>query len=148
MALFRFSSALDPVSGLLTLQNELERALQNPVGFDLGLSARGVFPPVNIFSEKDGYVVRLEVPGVPPEQLGIETQGRTLTISGKREISPPAGGAFHRRERSSGDFSRSLHLPEGLDLGRAQATCKHGVLTVRIPKTEEAKPRQIAVNAA
>lgn len=148
MTLFSFSSALDPVSGLLRLQRELERAFQNPAGFDLGLSSRGVFPPVNIFSDKDGYVAHLELPGVAPEELTIESQGRTLIIRGCRQSVAPEGASFHRRERNEGEFSRSLQLPEDLDAARAEASYKNGILTVRIPKREEAKPRSIAVKAA
>jgi HSP20 family protein len=148
MALFRFPPDLDPVSGLLTLQRELERVFERPLlGFDLGPSGRGVFPPVNVFSDHDEYVVRIEVPGVAPEQLSIEGHGRTLTLSGKRDVAAPEGGGFHRRERGVGSFSRSLQLPDDLDLERAQAACKYGLLTIRIPKREEAKPRQITVKA-
>lgn len=148
MALFRFSSPSDPTGGLLDLQRELDRFFQNPMGFDLGVSSRGVFPAVNIFSDKEGYIARLEVPGVPPGQINIESHGRTLTISGKREVVTPEGGSFHRRERESGAFSRSLQLPDDLDPARAEASYKHGILTVRIPKKEEAKPRQITVKGA
>ena len=148
MAFFRFLPELDPVSGLLTLQRELERAFQSPFGTAFGPSGRGVFPPVNVFSDPDGYVVKLEVPGIAPDQISIEGNGRTLTISGKRSVEVPEGGSFHRRERDAGQFSRSLQLPEDLDVGRAEATCKHGVLTIRIPKREEAKPRQISIKAA
>jgi HSP20 family protein len=143
MALF-----LDPVSGLLSLQRELERAFQNPLDVDLGVSGRGVFPAVNIFRDRDGDVVRLEIPGVAPDQLNIEAHGRTLTIKGIREQRGPEGASFHRRERNAGEFSRSLQLPETLDLTRAEATYKHGVLTVRVPKKAEAEPRQITVKAA
>jgi HSP20 family protein len=148
MALYRFTSARDPISGLLELQRELERVFENPLGFDLGMSGRGVFPAVNVFSDPHGYVIRFEVPGVSPEQINIASQGHTLTISGKRESTAPAAGSFHRRERDSGEFSRSLQLPEGLDLTRAEAAYKHGILTVRIPKQKVAKPRQITVKAA
>ena len=148
MALFRFSPALDPISGLLALQEELDRVFENPRGFELGVSGRGVFPPVNIFRAGDGYVVRFELPGVTPDQFSIETQGRTLTIKGKREMRMPQGGSFHRRERASGEFSRSVQLPDGLDLSRAAASYKSGLLTVRIPQREEAKPRQITVQTA
>ena len=143
MALF-----LDPVGGLLSLQRELERAFQNPFGLDLGVSGRGVFPLVNIFSEPDGYLVRLEIPGVSPEDLHIESQGRSLTIKGKREPQGPEDASFHRRERDTGEFSRSLQLPDSLDLMRAEASYKNGVLTIRVPKREEAKPRQISIKAA
>ena len=90
----------------------------------------------------------MEVPGIAPDQLKIEGQGRTLTISGTRNAETPEGGAFHRRERSAGQFSRSLQLPEDLDVTRTEASCKHGMLTIRIPKREDAKPRQITVKAA
>ena len=148
MAFFRFLPELDPVTGLMTLQRELERAFESPFGGTFGPSGRGVFPPVNVFSDPDGYVVKLEIPGVPPEQLNIEGHGRTLTISGKREVESAQGGSFHRRERGAGQFSRSLQLPEDLDVARAEASCKLGVLTIRVPKREEAKPRQINVKAA
>ena len=149
MALIRFSPRFSPLDALLSLQRELDRAFESPTpGFDLGVSGRGVFPPTNVFSDKEGYIVRMEVPGVAPEVLTIEGHGRTLTISGKRETAAPEGASFHRHERSSGDFSRSLQLPADLDLTKAEATCKHGMLTVRIPKKEEAKPRQIEIKAA
>ncbi len=139
---------LDPVGGMLSLQRELERAFQNPFGLDLGFSGRGVFPPVNIFSDPDGYVVRLEVPGMSASDVNIEAHGRTLTIKGKREPRAPERASFHRRERTRGEFSRSLQLPDALDLSRAEASYKDGILTVRVPKREEAKPRQITVKAA
>ena len=149
MALIRFSPRFSPLDALLSLQRELDRTFESPTsGFDLGVSGRGVFPPTNVFSDKDGYIVRMEVPGVTPESLTIESHGRTLTISGKRETSAPEGASFHRHERNSGEFSRSLQLSSDLDLTKAEATCKHGMLTVRIPKKEEAKPRQIEIKAA
>ena len=148
MALFRVSSGFDPVGGLLSLQRELERVFDKPFGIDLGPSGRGVFPPVNVFADKDGYGVKLEVPGIAPENVSIEAEGRTLTVSGTREVPPPTEGSVHRRERGTGRFSRSLQLPADLDLTRAEAGYKHGILTVRVPKKEEAKPRQIAIKAA
>lgn len=148
MALYRFSSGLDPVSGLLALQRELDRVFDKPYGIDLGPSGRGVFPPVNVFADRDGYVVKLEVPGIDPGNVNIEAEGRTLTVSGKREDTPPKEGSFHRRERGTGQFSRSLQLPADLDVTRAEASYKHGNLTVRIPKKEDAKPRQISIKAA
>src|SRR2546422_9653992 len=101
MALLHFSPSVDPVSGLLTLQREMERMLENPLGLNLGFSGRGVFSAVNIFSDKDVCVVRLEVPGVPPDQITVETQGRTLTVAGKLDSTAPEG-SFHRRERDRG----------------------------------------------
>jgi HSP20 family protein len=146
MALIRFSP--DPIDSLLALQRELNRAFESPLGSEFGPSGRGVYPPMNVFMDRDGYVLRMEVPGVNPDSMQIETRGRTLMVSGKREIQPPQHGSFHRRERERGEFSRMLQLPADVDPGRAQATLKNGILTLRIPKREEAKPRQISVKAA
>jgi HSP20 family protein len=90
----------------------------------------------------------METPGVSADQINIESHGRTLTVSGKRESGASQGGSFHRRERNGGQFSRSLQLPADLELSRAEASYRNGMLTIRIPKKAEAKPRQIAVKAA
>ncbi len=148
MTLFRFSRGLDPMDRLLSLQRELDRAFQNPHGLTQGLSGRGAYPPVNVFWDKDSAVVRLEVPGIAADALSIETHGRTLTIGGKRDVTVPDGASFHRRERGAGEFKRSIQLSEDLDTSRADASYRQGILTVRIPKKEEAKPRQIQVHAA
>jgi len=148
MAVMRFSPELDPFGALLALQQELGRVFDSPRGIDLGPSGRGVYPAANVFSDREGYVLKMEVPGVAPDALALETEGRTLKVSGRREPQGQENGGFHRRERNFGEFSRSFQLPPDLDLGRTEATVKHGMLTVRIPKREEAKPRQISVKAA
>lgn len=137
-----------PFDRLLSLQRELDRAFENPSGFELSASGRGVFPPVNVFRDTEGYLVRAEVPGVPPEKVNIEIHGRTLTISGERAAEPVEGASFHRRERDSGKFSRSFTLPANLDVETASANHKHGVLTIRVPLKAAAKPRHIEVKAA
>ena len=149
MALFRFSPERDPLNALMRLQREFDRVFENPRGFDMDLSGRGVFPPVNVLQDAEGnYVVRFEVPGVSPEDISIENQGRTLTLSGKRESSADPKASFHRRERGMGQFSRSFQFPTDLALDQAEASYKQGMLTIRIPKRAEAKPRQIAIQAA
>ena len=137
MSVFSFRNPFDSVNSLQRLQDELERVFEKPVGFDLGPSGRGVFPPVNVLADSEGLIVRLEVPGVSPKDLSIESTGRTLTISGKRESEAS--------EHWEGEFSRSLRLPPHVDAAKADATYKHGVLTIRIPKKEELQPRQIEV---
>ncbi len=146
MAILRFSSDLDPVSNMLALQTELQRFLRNPA-VGLGVSGPGDFPPVNIFDDGDGIVVMAEIPGMDPASLSISGQRHTLTIKGerKREAVGDAAG-YHRRERPFGEFSRSVQLPDELDLDKATAKYEAGMLTVRVPKAESAKPRQIPVN--
>lgn len=148
MALLRYSPNLDPVTNLLSLQSDLERFLRNPA-YGLGVSASGSFPPVNIFDTGEGLAVIAEIPGVDPKSIAVSGQGHSLMIKGerRRETSTDASG-YHRRERSFGEFSRSIQLPEQLDLDKAIATYDAGILTVKIPKAEAAKPRQISVKAA
>lgn len=97
-----------------------------------------VFPPVDAYSDDEGLVVRLEVPGIPPESLSIETRERVLVI--KAEAPEEEEGAYRHRA-----FTRSFRLPADVDPERAEAKHEHGVLVVRIPKSEAVKPRQIEV---
>lgn len=139
----------DPFGDLFELQAALERMLQNPgLGLNLGPSGAGVFPPLNIFHDEGGVVVRAEVPGIPSSQISVTAEPRRLTISGERTAAGAEKGSYHRRERRSGQFSRAVQLPEGLDTEKASAHCRNGLLTVRIPRTPAAKPRQISVKTA
>jgi HSP20 family protein len=146
MALIRFDP-IDPFSNLLALQQELERFTRNPA-FTLGPSGYGGYPPINVFEDQEGTVIIAEVPGLDPATIEIAGQGRTLTLRGERrreEGLNPSG--YHRRERRFGEFSRSIQLPDDLDMSKATAKYEAGVLMLKIPKAEAAKPRQIKVNA-
>jgi HSP20 family protein len=145
MALVSFSG-IDPFGGMLELQDALERLLQNPgLGWNLGLAGSNVFPSLNMFHDKDGLVVRAEVPGIPPDQIAVTVEHRRLSITGKRQQVDRDKGSYHRRERRYGEFARSVQLPEDVDADKATAECRNGLLTVRIPKSAAAKPRQISV---
>ena len=147
MALIHFEQ-FDPVSNLLALQQELDRFLRNP-SFSLGISGHGAYPPVNIFDTREGVVVIAELPGMDPASIKVSGQGNTLTISGTRSRDDESKWqGFHRRERRFGDFSRSMQLNAGLDIAKAEARYEAGILTVRVPKAEETRPRQISVQAA
>jgi HSP20 family protein len=144
MALLRFGSDF-PIPAL---QRELERFLRNP-SFSQGLSGHGSYPPVNVFENQHGATIVAEVTGLDPSQIQIEGHGRTLSIRGERkprDVSNAVG--FHRRERSFGEFSRSVQLPEDYDLQRAEAKYENGLLVIRVPKAESSKPRQITVQTA
>jgi HSP20 family protein len=137
---------IDPVQGILELQRELDRFLGRPQGWDVGVAGAGVFPPINLFADRNGVVVRAEVPGVEPNSIDVSIQRNTLSVSGERPIKARGKGSYHRRERRFGKFSRSIQLPLDLDTERAHAECRNGVLTLRIPRREEAKPRQVKIN--
>lgn len=135
----------EPFDSLLRLQDELENVFERPLGwFSTGLSGRGAFPPANVFRGDHGYVVRLEVPGLAPEDLSVETHLDALRVTGKRNVEN-AIGTPHRVERWSGDFDRKIQLPTDADASRAEASYKHGVLHIEVPLREEARPRRIEV---
>jgi len=138
---------MSELDGMLRLQSELDRVLERPFDwFSRSTSGRGAFPPVNIFRRDEGYLVRIEVPGLPSESLSIETKADTLRISGKRDTDAVAG-SMHRRERWNGEFSRAVRLPKDAAIENAEASYKNGVLNVTIPFREEVKPRRIAISA-
>jgi HSP20 family protein len=101
---------------------------------------------VNIFRGEQGYVVRVEVPGLPAADLSIDTKGDTLQISGKRNTETN-NGTPHRLERWNGEFKRHVQLPQDADLAKAEASYRNGVLSVTVPQREESKPRRIAVQS-
>jgi len=108
----------------------------------------GVFPPVNITQDYDNYYVRAEVPGIKPKEMEISATARRLSLSGKREIPEENDRvSYHRKERAEGEFSRTITLPAEFDVTRVDARYRDGILTVTLPKTETAKPRQIVVNS-
>ncbi|MBM4269925.1 MAG: Hsp20/alpha crystallin family protein [Deltaproteobacteria bacterium] len=135
---------------LLHLQGALGKLLENPtLGWNMGPSSASVFPPIDVFADAEGgLVVRAEAPGVDPEKLDIQIEPGRLTLSGERlpsETAGAPGNGYHRRERRFGRFSRSVQLPRDLDPSRADASYKDGMVTIRLPKAEEAKPRRISI---
>ncbi|MDJ0763632.1 MAG: Hsp20/alpha crystallin family protein [Myxococcota bacterium] len=108
----------------------------------------GVFPPLNIYDDGESLVVKAEVPGIDPADLEINATVNALTIKGERK-RPTADdkASFHRRERSYGTFSRSVNLPQEINSGKVQASYKHGVLEIMLPKAEESKPHKIEIRS-
>lgn len=147
MALLRFDSDLGPLGALLGLQDELERFMRNPA-FAMGPSGSGAYPPVNIFDSPEGALIVAEIPGLDTAKLSVTGTGHTLTISGERAFEPNGNVGYHRRELREGKFSRSIQLPEDYEAGKAEARYEAGLLIVRVPRTERAKPRQITVQTA
>ncbi len=109
----------------------------------------GVFPLMNVTEDKDNYYVRAELPGIKSDELDLSVTGDTLSISGERKLpSEDENAQYHRRERETGRFSRIISLPSQMDTGKVEAKCNDGILTVTLPKAEEAKPKQITIKAS
>jgi len=135
----------DPFATLLGLQ----RAMDGVMGsdwFGSRTSGSGVFPLVNVFSDGEDFVLVAELPGVKKEDLDIQVRGDTLRIQGKKTIAHDEAASVHRRERSAGQFDRTLTLPAELDATKVSAQYRDGVLTLRLPRAESAKPRTVTIN--
>jgi len=102
-------------------------------------------PAMNLWEQGDALVAELEVPGVAADQLEISVVGGELSVRMQRPDLMQEGVTYHRRERPTGSFSRVLRLPVDVDGNKVQAELNHGVLTITLPKAEEAKPRKIKV---
>jgi HSP20 family protein len=122
------------------------RLLDATTGDTFANLGSGVFPPMNVTQDDDHFYLRAEVPGIKPSELSISTVRNRVLISGKREIQREHERvSYHRRERAEGSFNRTVTLPAEVDAARVDARYADGILTLTLPKAEEAKPRQITV---
>lgn len=111
-------------------------------------AARRWTPAMDLVEADDHFVLKADLPGLVEDDVAIEVQDGALTISGERKSEHSEGSrGWYRVERSFGRFSRSLTLPDGVDADGIEATFDRGVLTLRIPKPEERKPRRIQIGA-
>ncbi len=109
----------------------------------------GVYPLVNISEDRDHIYVRAELPGVKAADLEITLQDNNLILRGERKIASEEKPVnYHRRERESGFFRRIVALPARIQADKVEATCKDGILTIKLAKPEEVKPRKIEVKVA
>ena len=152
MAIVRWT---DPFREFAQLQDRINRAFNDSygrsVGTDEGLLTTGTWvPAVDIYQNGDHEVVlKAELPDMAREDIDITVENNTLTIRGEKKFAADVKEEnFHRIERRYGQFSRSFSLPQTVDTTKVGAEYRNGVLTVRLPLREEAKPRQIKVNVA
>ena len=133
---------------LESLQADMNRLLSGAEPPRLGRQARAAFPPLNVWSSKDGLVIDAEMPGVDPKDVEISVVGDELTLRGKiNRPEAPADEVVLRRERPAGEFARTLQLPFRANAGVVKATSKNGIFRIAIPRFEEEKPRKIAIEA-
>jgi HSP20 family protein len=135
----------EPARELIRLQQEMNRLAQRTRRATTRRGARA-FPSIIISTAEDSLVVRAEVPAMKLEDFDIGVSGDTLTVQGVRATGEGLeGGWYHRRERESGGFSRTIRLPAAVDGDRAEATYVAGVLRITLPLQEPAKPKEISV---
>lgn len=148
----------NPFEEMETLRREIDRAFEGfgskqsglpQVAFLPGAGPRR-YPLVNLLEEKDNIYIEALTPGVDPQSLNITVLDNRLTLTGEKsriptEVKPEA---FHRSERASGKFVRTIELPVAVNEAEIQAEYKNGILIVILPKAEKAKPKQIDVKIA
>ena len=147
MALIRW----EPVRELNTIQSEMNRLFNTyfdaPAGGNGGATARRWIPPMDLVETDQDFVLRADLPGVEENDVKIELEDRVLTISGERKAEhEERKEGYYRVERSSGAFTRTLTLPEGVDPDAINASFDKGVLEVRIPKPVEKKHHRVTIS--
>lgn len=129
-----------PFADVWSLERDVDRIFRAAFGAP-SRSPRAV----DVSQDADGVTVRAELPGVDPAQIAVAVENGTLTITAERNEAQRSEGTALIRERSYGKFAQAFRLADDLDADAVSADCRNGVLTVRIPKRPEAKPRQIEI---
>ena len=144
----RTLSRFEPFRGVSTLQDQINRLFSDVLertGEDSNLTSWA--PAVDIYETEHELVVKVDLPEVDPEDLDIRVENNILTIRGDRKFESKASeDKYLRVERAYGSFSRSFSLANTVNSEAIKADYRDGVLTLSIPKREEAKPKQIKVN--
>lgn len=139
----------DPFRDLMSIQSEMNRLSGRTYGGDRGEITRGAWAPALDVSEtQEKFVIMMELPGVSPEDVDISVEDSTLVVRGERRFYREQNEeSFHRIERRFGEFARTLTLPSTADAQNIRASFDGGVLTIEVPKREEAKPKKITIKA-
>jgi HSP20 family protein len=130
------------------LRTEMDRLFDEVFGESGESSWRGGAwaPPVDLYDTDDAFVLKAELPGMSKDDIHIEVHDRTLTLRGERKHEAAVKDEhYHRRERAYGSFQRAFSLPTAVDADKIQANFKDGLLELRLPKSEMAKPKHIAI---
>ena len=123
----------------------MKATLENQTSNNHPVREEYVAPNVNIFETKEGYVLQAEMPGVSKDGLEVTLEGNEITITGRRNPETVSGETLFR-ESATADYRRVFELDPAIDTAKISAKIEQGILTVTLPKSEEVKPRKIAVN--
>jgi HSP20 family protein len=130
------------------LRHEMNRMFDQ-VDRDPALGTAASYPAMNVWTNLDGAIITAELPGIDLDTLNISVHNDTLTLSGERKLEGLGEGeAYHRRERSYGQFKRAFQLPFQVASDKVEASYDKGVLQITLPRTEADKPRRIQVRAS
>ncbi len=132
-------------AAFLDLQRHIDEMFEELIYRPWAISTSGSWrPPLDIHETADAYLVQLDLPGMPPDDVQILATDSSLTIHGQRRILPPPGVLFQQCERPGGAFQRTVNLARAVDPQRAHAEYRHGVYTIFLPKKTPASGEQEA----
>jgi HSP20 family protein len=134
----------DPFETLFNIQRALQ-ARESSDWLQNQTTSQGPFPPINVFQQGDDILAIIELAGVDKDALEIQAKDNTIRISGRKVISYPESVSVHRRERSNGEFDRTLTIPVRIDADTIKAEYRDGVLALHLPRSEQDKPRTIKI---
>jgi HSP20 family protein len=130
----------DPLASLRYFEDAVTRLMSEP------RTGRPWSPPVDILETENDLVLKADLPGMKLEDIDVRVENQTLSIKGERRFEQEASEkGYHRIERSYGSFVRSFAVPNSVDTEKVSADYKNGVLTIKLPKKETAKPKQVKV---
>ena len=139
----------EPFRDVSSLNDEVERVFRHVFGNGDTTPAGAFSPALDVEEDADGFTLHVELPGVAADEVELSLEESVLTIAGERPFyADKDPQAFRRIERRVGRFHRAVRLPDRVDGDRVTATYRDGVLTVVVPKAEEAKPRRIAISTS
>jgi HSP20 family protein len=147
-------SRWNPMRELEAMQNRFEHLLgHSPLQLrdngEESLTAAEWSPPVDIVEDEKEYVVKAELPDVKKDDVKVSVENGLLSISGERKFEKEEKNKkYHRVERAYGYFSRCFSLPDAVDADQVKADFKDGMLTIHVPKSERARPKQIEVKVS
>jgi len=137
----------NPDSTFAALSHEMDRLMKDIAQPEAGWRGHGLFPAADVVETEAAFRVVLDLPGHDPKEIQIQVENDTLTVQAERRFTEPAKDeTVYRGERPHGTFSRGFALPKTVDATKVEAKYENGVLTVSLPKREEAKPRTIQVS--
>jgi HSP20 family protein len=138
----------DPFRSLFNLQDQLFRTFDAAYGEKGETQMTATWSPlVDVFEDKDGITLKVELPEVEMKDIDLQIDGNTLSLQGERKLEKnEQKDGYHRIERTYGSFSRSFTLPDSVNVEGISAQSKDGVLRIVLPKKAEVKPRTIKVN--
>ena len=140
----------EPFNEMVSLRDAVNRLFEDsfirPDAWPMPFDGGSLSVPTDMIETKDNVIVKVSAPGVKPEDIDISVVGDTLTIKGETKSEEQSEeGSYIRKERRFGAFQRTLSLPASVASDRARAEFENGVLTLTLPKAEEAKPKSIRV---